>query len=76
MTGAAFLAYLGNIMGRRARCILVAPGIDPQILKRMGFLVAKTPQEALDNALELTSREAKVTVLKHGGEILPLLARG
>jgi len=75
LTGAAFLAYLGNVMARRARCILVTPGIDREILEKMGFLVAETPQEALDMALELTGREAEVLVLKHGGEILPLLER-
>jgi nickel-dependent lactate racemase len=75
LTGAAFLAYLGNIMVRRARCILVAPGIDPQIAKKMGFLVAEAPQKALDMALELTGRQARVIVLRHGGEILPLLSK-
>jgi len=75
LTGAAFLAYLGNIMGRRARCILVAPGIDRQVGEKMGFLVAEAPQEALDMALKLTCGEAKVLVLRHGGEILPLLER-
>lgn len=76
LTGAAFLAYLGNIMGRRVRCILVTPGIEGEVAEKMGFLVAETPQEALDMALELTCREAKVTVLRHGGEILPLVDTG
>ena len=76
LTGAAFLAYLGNVMGKRAGCILVAPGIDRETLEKMGFLVAEAPQEALDMALEVTGREAKVLVLRHGGEILPLLDRG
>jgi nickel-dependent lactate racemase len=74
LVAASELAYTGRIVAEKARCILVSPGIDPEEAAQLGCLWASTPQEALEMAHSLLGQEApRVTVVHHGGEILPLL---
>ncbi len=49
------------------------PGISKEETERLGFLHARNPQESLDMAFSLLSRDAKVAVLRRGGEILPAI---
>jgi nickel-dependent lactate racemase len=71
--GAAFLATVGNIIHRKAKCIIVSNGIDPGISHRMGLLAVTTPQEGLYRAFEMLGTDASVTVLRQGGEIMPVI---
>ena len=70
---AAHLVHVGRVVRDRARGIMVSSGIDPETQRRLGFEAATTPQEGLRRALEIAGRDAKVVVLHHGGDILPLV---
>lgn len=72
--GGAIMALTAWVVKERATGIMVSPGIAPADQRKLGFLPASTPQEALDEAFRLAGRDARVVVMKHGGEILPLVA--
>ncbi|MEW6424739.1 MAG: nickel-dependent lactate racemase [Bacillota bacterium] len=76
LTVAAHLVHVGEVIQRKASCILVSPGIGPETAEKIGFKWAPTPQDALEMALALQGRRAKVLCFRHGGEILPLVAGG
>lgn len=63
---------VGRIIKDKCRCIMVQNGISERQAERMGFIHAKTPQEALDIAFYLRGNYATVSVLKNGGEVLPV----
>jgi lactate racemase len=71
--GAAFLSLVGNITTGKAKCILVSPGITPEVAEKLGLVVAGTPQEGLSKAYELLGENAKVMVFRHGSEIMPIV---
>ena len=73
LTAAAHLVHVGRVIKERAKGILVSTGISKEETERLGFFYAKSPQEALEIAFSLSGRNAKVTVLQRGGEILPVL---
>ena len=70
---AAELAIGGRVIHDRARGILVSSCIPAEDARRLGFEPAASPQDALDLALRLTGPDASVLVLRHGGEILPVV---
>jgi lactate racemase len=70
---AAHLVHVGEVIRRKAACILVSPGISPEVARSIGFLPASTPQQALEMALQRVGRHATITVLKNGGEIMPIM---
>jgi len=72
LTAAAFLAYVGNIMAKN-KCILVSKGINAKTAEGLGFLWAKTPQDALKISFDLLRKNPEVVVFKQGGEILPII---
>jgi len=72
--GMAILALTAWVVKERARGIMVSPGIPPDDQRKIGFAPARTPQEALEMAWQIVGRDARVAVLQHGGEILPLVA--
>jgi nickel-dependent lactate racemase len=73
LTAAAHLVHVGRVIKERARTIFVSHGISKEQKERLGFIHAKNPKEALDMALGLMGRDAKVAVLQRGGEILPAI---
>ncbi len=73
LTVAAHLVHVGRVIKERAKGILVSPGISKEETEKLGFTYAQDPQEALDIAFSLLSRDAKVAVLQRGGEILPVI---
>ncbi len=73
LTVAAHLVHVGRVIKERAKGILVSPGISKEETEKLGFTYAQDPQEALDIAFSLLSRNAKVAVLQRGGEILPVI---
>jgi len=73
LTAAAHLVHVGRVIKERAKGIMVSPGIPKEDKERLGFIHAREPQEALEIALSLLGRDAKVAVLQRGGEILPVI---
>lgn len=71
LTAAAHLVHVGRVIKERAKGIMVTSGISREETQRLGFRYAQNPQDALGIAFSLTGSEAKVVVLKRGGEILP-----
>jgi nickel-dependent lactate racemase len=73
LTMAAHLVHVGRVIKERGRGIMVSQGISKQGTERLGFLYARTPQEALEIGFSLVGRDGKVAVLQRGGEILPAI---
>ena len=73
LVAAAHLVHVGRVVRDRARGIMVSPGINSKIQAHLGFESASTPQRALEMAFELTGSQAKVVVLRHGGDVLPVV---
>jgi nickel-dependent lactate racemase len=73
LVAAAHLVHVGRVIRDRARGIMVSPGIRPEVQRHLGFQCASTPQKALEKAFELVGRSAGVVVLRHGGDVLPLV---
>lgn len=70
---AAHLVHVGRVIRDKGRGIMVSPGIPPATQRRLGFETAATPQEALERALAMAGRNAKVAVLRQGGNVMPVL---
>lgn len=68
---AAHLVHGGRVIKEKARGILVSPGISREETEKLGFLHAREPQEALEMAFSILSRDAEVAVLQRGAEVLP-----
>lgn len=73
LVAAAHLVHVGRVIRDRARGIMVSPGIRPGVQRRLGFQRASTPQKALEKAFELAGHSASVALLRHGGDVLPLI---
>jgi len=57
--GAGFMALVGNIITKKAKCILVSKGITPKIAEELGFMTTETPEQALGKAYELLGKMRK-----------------
>jgi len=57
----------------KGRGILVSRGISRERAEKVGFMYAGSPQEALEMAFGMKGRDASVTVLRHAGNIHPLI---
>jgi nickel-dependent lactate racemase len=76
LVAAAHLVHVGRVVRDRAKGIMVSPGIKPETQAHLGFQSAATPQQALDMAFGIAGAQAKVVVLRHGGDVLPLVDEG
>jgi nickel-dependent lactate racemase len=72
LVAAAHLAHVGRVIRDRARAIMVSDGIPTDVQRRIGFDPARSPQEALEMAIALAGRSAKIVALQQGGHVLPL----
>jgi nickel-dependent lactate racemase len=72
LVGVAILHDVCQIVAK-TDCIMVSPGVTPGEAHKLGFRYAHSVQEALEMALERQGRQARITVLHHGGEALPLV---
>jgi nickel-dependent lactate racemase len=70
---AAELAIGGRVIKERAKGIMVSTGITTEAIRQLGLTPAASPQEALDMAFHLIGQDAQVLVVRHGGEILPIV---
>jgi len=73
IVAAAIMALTAWVVKERATGIMVSPGIRPEDQRKIGFIPAASPQEALEMAFKRAGSDARVAVLHHGGEILPLV---
>ena len=73
VVAAAITTLTAWVVKERAHGIMVSPGIAPDDQLRLGFAPARTPQEALGMALGIVGRDARIAVLRHGGEIAPIV---
>lgn len=74
LVAAAHLVHVGRVIRDKAHGIMVSPGIDPETQGHLGFEPARSPQQALEMALEIAGHDAQVAILRHGGDVLPLLS--
>lgn len=70
---AAHMVHVGEVIADRGHGILVSNYISAETAEKLGFTPAVTPQAALEIALQRHGQDAKVLVLQHGGEILPVV---
>lgn len=73
LTVAAHLVHVGRVIKEKAKGILVSKGILKEQTEKIGFIYAKSPQEALEIGFSLLGKDAKVAILHRGGEILPIV---
>jgi nickel-dependent lactate racemase len=72
LTLAAHLIHVGQVIRKKARGILVSPGISETESRKLGFISADNLPAALDKAVGLTGPQAGILVLQHAGHLLPL----
>jgi nickel-dependent lactate racemase len=70
---AAALAIAWAQVKERESVYLVSDGIGPGDAEKLGFTHFKTVQEALDEALRKNGDRARVTVLTHAPDMLPVI---
>jgi nickel-dependent lactate racemase len=64
---------VGRLIKDKATGIMVRNGIPSSDQEHLGFIPADTPQESLNKAFDIAGKNATVSVLKHGGEALPVV---
>jgi nickel-dependent lactate racemase len=70
---AAALAIAWAQVKEREDVFLVSQGIDAESARKLGFTPFDTVQEAFDMALAQHGREARVAVLTHAPDMLPII---
>jgi len=70
---AAALAIAWAQVKEREDVYFVSDGISPEETKKLGFTPFTSVQEALDGAFEKQGKSAKVTVLTHAPDMLPII---
>jgi len=73
ISAGAHLVHVGRVIREKARCILVSEGIDEKTAKRIGFDYASTFDEALKKALDKHGPKARIVVMRHASDLLPLI---
>ena len=68
---AAHLVHVGRVIKDKGTGVLVSPGIEPEIAKKIGFIPAKDLKEAVEIAESIAGKK-DITVCYNGGEILPI----
>lgn len=70
---AAALAIAWAQVKERETVCFVSDGINPEETKKLGFVPFPSVQQALDAALEKHGENAKVTILTHAPDMLPII---
>ncbi len=67
------MVQVGRLL-ERTRCFLISAGIkDREEIERVGFQYATSAEEALKRAFEIKGDSARVVVLRHAAEVIPLI---
>ena len=69
---AAHLVHVGRVIKDKGVGIILSPGIEAEVAKKIGFIPANNLKEALDIAESLVG-EDDVILCKCGGELLPIV---
>ncbi len=72
LVAAAHLVHVGRVICDKAQGVMVSPGIGQATQRYIGFEPARAPQQALELAFAELGSNARVTVLRQGGNVLPL----
>ncbi len=72
LTIAAHILHVGKVITGEREAILVSPGITKEITEQLGFIWAESVQDALTIAFDKKGDQATVSLLKHGGEVMPV----
>jgi nickel-dependent lactate racemase len=72
---AAALAIAWAQVKERETVYIVSSGIQPEDAKKLGFIPFSSLQAALDSAFEKHGKEARVTVLTHAPDMLPIIKK-
>lgn len=70
LVAASDIAHVGNILSR-GKIILYSGGISKEETKKLNFVPAGTPQDAVDKALAIHGSDSKIIVLRNSAELLP-----
>lgn len=73
LTAAAHMIHVGRVIKEKAECILISEGIDEKTARNIGFNYASTFNEALKKALAKHGSKAKITVMRHTPDLLPIV---
>ena len=69
---AAHLVHVGRVIKDKGTGILVSPGIEPEIAQKLGFIPARTLDEAINKAEALVGPQ-DIVICRYGGELLPII---
>ncbi|MGQ9631603.1 MAG: nickel-dependent lactate racemase [bacterium] len=69
---AVHMFQVSRVIADQGRGILVTDGISPRDVEKMGFVYAGSLREGMEKAFEMKGRGARVVVLEHGAEMLPI----
>lgn len=56
--------------------VVISDGLSKEIKERFGFIHAESPEEALEIAFEKCGRDAKIGIIHHAGDVLPVIKGG
>jgi len=73
ISAGAHMVHVGRVIREKAMCILVSEGVDEKTAKRIGFDYASTFDEALKKALDEHGPKAKMVVMRHASNLLPII---
>jgi len=65
--------HIGRVITGKRKAYLVSTGLSKERTEHIGFLWAGSVQEALDLALLEKGSDATISVIKHAGEVMPIL---
>jgi nickel-dependent lactate racemase len=74
LTVAAHILHVGRVITGKRKAFLISTGLTKDRTERIGFSWAGNVNEALARALAEKGPHATIAVVKHGGEVMPLLA--
>lgn len=76
LTVAAHILHVGSVIAEPRIAFLVSEGLTAERTEHLGFRYASTIQAALASALSIKGKSSSVTVIRNGGEVLPILEVG
>ncbi|HCG63750.1 MAG TPA: nickel-dependent lactate racemase [Sphaerochaeta sp.] len=72
LTIAAHILHVGRVITGKRKAILVTPGIPQSVVEHLGFIWAANLEEAVGIGFKLKGKHASVSILRHGGEVMPI----
>jgi len=75
LSAGAHMVHVGRVIREKAGCILISEGINEKTARRIGFNYASTFDEALKKALDKQGSNAKIVVMRHAPDLLPIIKK-